>query len=187
MKPKEVTVSIVTLILCSLFLTSCSNAVDEAKVKELEEKIQKLEDDAKKSIAEGVTNESKVESNLKLSVVIKQGGSTINYYYDPETYPTEKSVRAEGCYDFDGISNGGSLKVSNANGKIIGLSKFSLRIYRIDPPDEIFTDWTVFCEAFTTIALPKSDIYQLKVGLRSAGEFSFSELNAKNWELNLVS
>ena len=40
MKPKEVTVSIVTLILCSLFLTSCSNAVDEAKVKELEEKIQ---------------------------------------------------------------------------------------------------------------------------------------------------
>ena len=182
----------ISVTLSSLLLVSCSNPVDTAKVKELEDKIQKLEDASKNANPESGTKEPKVASTQKLSVVIKQGGSTVNYSYDGDEYLSEQSVRAEGCYDFDGISKGGSLRVLNASGKVIGLSKLNMRIYRVAPPysvgdDEVFNNWDVFCEAYTVIDLPKSEIYQIKVGLRSAGEYSFSELAKANWKLNLVS
>ena len=184
--------SLIVVTIGSLLLVSCSNSVDDAKVKALEDKIQKLEDASKSSNLEDPTKDSKAVSTQKLSVVIKQGGSTVNYSYDGDEYASEQSVRAEGCYDFDGISKGGSLRVLNASGKVIGLSKLNMRIYRVDPPysdgdDEVFNDWDVFCEAYTVIDLPKTDIYQIKVGLRSAGEYSFSELVKVNWKLNLVS
>ena len=184
--------SLIVVTIGSLLLVSCSNSVDDAKVKALEDKIQKLEDASKSSNLEDPTKDSKAVSTQKLSVVIKQGGSTVNYSYDGDEYSSEQSVRAEGCYDFDGISKGGSLRVLNASGKVIGLSKLNMRIYRVDPPysdgdDEVFNDWDVFCEAYTVIDLPKSEIYQIKVGLRSAGEYSFSELAKANWKLNLVS
>jgi hypothetical protein len=191
-KFKRLLDSFIIVSICSLLLVSCSNSVDDAKIKKLEDKIQKLEDASKSSSPESATKDSKVASTQKLSVVIKQGGSTVNYSYDGDEYSSEQSVRAEGCYDFDGISKGGSLRVLNASGKVIGLSKLNMRIYRVDPPyfsgdDEVFNDWDVFCEAYTVIDLPKSDIYQIKVGLRSAGEYSFSELAKVNWKLNLVS
>jgi hypothetical protein len=191
-KIKRLLGSFIFVSICSLPLVSCSNSVDDAKVKALEDKIRKLEDASKSSNPEDATKEPQAASTQKLSVIIKQGGSTINWSYDGDEYSSEQSVRAEGCYDFDGISQGGSVRVLNAGGKVVGLSKLNMRIYRVDPPysdgdDQVFNNWDVFCEAYTVVNLPKTDIYQIKIGLRNAGEYSFSELEKANWRLNLVS
>ncbi len=161
----------------SAVLLSCCSSGDSNRIQELEKKIQDLE--AKNSPSPKIESESVGESEtIQLKVIVKQPST--NYYYE-----TEEEARASGCYGTGGVSEGTSVQVLNASGKVVGLSKLKLRIYDLQPPDEYSDEWVTWCEGFTTVIIPKTNIYQLKVGLRNAGEYTFAELQADKWVLKL--
>ena len=157
-------------------LSGCASE-DSSKIKDLEEKIEELQKNQSPSPSNS-NGDTKSTEIFKINVTIKQ--SSTNYYYS-----TEEEARSEGCYGTDGINDGTSLRVLNASGTVIGLSKLRLRIYDLQPPDESSDDWVTWCEGYTTVEVPKTSIYQVKVGLRNAGEYTFAELTADKWNLKL--
>ena len=167
----------VSLLVISALLVNGCTSNDSDRIQELEKKIQDLE--AKNSPNPKIESEKVRESEtFQLKVIVKQPST--NYFYE-----TEEEARAQGCYGTGGVSEGTSLKVLNATGTVVGLSKLKLRIYDLQPPDEYSYQWITWCEGYTTVTVPKTTIYQVRVGLRNAGEYTFAELQADKWVLNL--
>lgn len=118
---------------------------------------------------------------LKISIVSE----------DFKAYGPEETGLINNCYagKYSTLDKGQAVKVKNSSGKTLALGRTAWKLFNIhdDGPEENPRfRWEADCALIAQVKkIPKTSIYEITVGNKDAGSYTYEELNEMNWQLEL--